>query len=361
MEPRRLTGLRPQVYEHPSDSAALDALQNTAGLETVVRKLNEWGFERLIRVQLTGSYLRVTPDNFPDLHTLLVRSCEVIDLPRIPDLYLAPGDGINALTAGVEKPLVVLHTGAVELLSPDELAFVLSHELGHIKSGHVLYYQIAEFLPVVVGILGAATFGLGEVLSVGMQAALLRWRRMAEFTADRAGLLGIQDASVGITTLAKLAGLPPKYYAAFNTEDFIAQAREFEAMDADKLNLVAKWLSTMGTTHPWTVLRANQLLRWVDDGGFQHTLEKPREALHKLPEGVRGFCTQCGYAHRGDETFCPGCGRPLTGPVQTSIPAPPPAPLPLPVPPPPIGIPPVAVPPPPSLPPPLQHGPRNPG
>ncbi|MCC6232410.1 MAG: M48 family metallopeptidase, partial [Verrucomicrobiales bacterium] len=244
MEPRRLTGLRPQVYEHPSDGAALDALQNTAGLETVVRKLNEWGFERLIRVQLTGSYLRVTPDNFPDLHTLLVRSAEVLDLPKIPDLYLAPGGEINALTAGVEHPLIVLNSGAVELLSSEELAFVLGHELGHLKSGHVLYYQIAEFLPVVVGILGAATFGLGEVLSVGMQAALLRWRRMAELTADRAGLLAVQDASVAITTLAKLAGLPPKHYASFNTEDFIAQAREFEAMDADKLNLVAKWLST---------------------------------------------------------------------------------------------------------------------
>src|SRR5690348_3773886 len=38
--------LPPQAYEHPSDTSTLDALQHTAGLETLVRKLNAWGFER---------------------------------------------------------------------------------------------------------------------------------------------------------------------------------------------------------------------------------------------------------------------------------------------------------------------------
>ena len=54
MARRILTGLRPQTYEHPADTKALDALQQTRGLETLVRKCNEWGFERLLRVQLTG-------------------------------------------------------------------------------------------------------------------------------------------------------------------------------------------------------------------------------------------------------------------------------------------------------------------
>ena len=52
-------------------------------------------------------------------------------------------------TAGVERPLILLYSGAVELLSTEELLFVIAHELGHVKSGHVLYYQIAEFLPLI--------------------------------------------------------------------------------------------------------------------------------------------------------------------------------------------------------------------
>ena len=309
MARQKLTGLKPQSYEHPGDAAALNALQNTAGLDTVVRKLNSWGFERLLRVQLTGSYLKTTPDSFPDLHAALQEACEVLYSPIVPDLYIAPGP-INALTAGTERPLIILNSMAIDLLTADELFFVLAHEVGHIKSAHVLYYQIAQYLPFIAEILGSATFGLGDLLSVGLQAALLRFQRQAEHTADRAGLLACQDAEVAIRVLMKLAGLPTKSYGTMNTEDFITQAREFQALDADTLSLVAKWLSTVGSTHPWTVVRAQELLKWIDSGEYDQLLKNPERRTVKLPTGVLAFCGGCGAPLRGMETFCPRCGKP---------------------------------------------------
>lgn len=315
--PQKLAGLRPQAYEHPSDAAALNLLTKTAGLETVVRKLYAWGFERLLRVELTGSYLRVTPDNFPDLHELLLAACDTLDVPLKPDLYVGGSSELNAFTAGVERPLIMLYSGAVEALNREELLFVIAHEVGHIKSGHVLYYQIAEFLPVIGEIVGSATLGIGELLSAGMQLALIRWKRMSELTADRAGLLACQDADVALRALMKLAGLPQKYFATANTEDFIAQAREFQAMDADKLSILAKWLSTMGKTHPWTVMRAQELLQWIDGHGYEDVLKAPQRVAVSLPAGVSSYCPQCGYPLRGAEAFCPGCGR-STAPAQAA-------------------------------------------
>lgn len=308
MAPKTLTGLRPQAYEHPSDTATLNALTRTAGLDTLVRKLNSWGFERLLRVQLTGSYLRATPDSMSDLYEWLVTARERLDVPMLPDLYVAGSGELNAITAGVDHPLILLYSGAVEQLTPDELQFVIAHELGHIKSGHVLYYQIAEFLPVIAGVIGTITLGLGDLLSTGLQVALLHWKRMSEFTADRAGLLACQDADVAMRTLMKLAGLPPRYYKSINTEDFLRQAREFEAMDTETLNKIAKWFSTMGATHPWTVMRAQQLLLWVDRGGYEEVLKAPQRIAVKLPEGVQGYCQQCGWPYRVAQAFCSGCG-----------------------------------------------------
>lgn len=307
----KLTGLNPQAYEHPSDTTALTALSHTAGLDMLIRKLNGWGFERLLRVQLTGSYLRVTADSFSDLHGLLLKACEILDIQSVPDLYIATG-GLNAFTAGVEKPLILLYSGAVEALTQEELLFVIAHELGHIKSSHVLYYQIGEFLPVIGEIIGAATFGMGEFFSAGLQIALLRWKRMSEFTADRAGLLGCQDADVALRTMMKLAGLPARYFSQINTEDFIAQAREFEAMDAEKLTMLAKWLSSMGESHPWTVMRAQQLLRWIDSHDYEQVLRTPQMNRGRMPEGVKSYCGQCGCPLRGLEKFCPGCAKPIT-------------------------------------------------
>jgi Zn-dependent protease with chaperone function len=310
MAPINLKGLRAQAYEHPTDTATLNVLTHTAGLDTLVRKLNSWGFEQLLRVQLTGSYLRTSPDSMSDLRDLLATARERLDMAITPDLYVAGGE-LNAVTAGAERPLMVVYSGAIEKLTPQEMLFVMSHEMGHINSNHVLYYQIAEFLPAIAEAVGTVTLGIGELLGTGLKMALLHWKRMAEFTADRAGLLGCQDPDAATRTLMKMAGLPGKYYPSMNTEDFLRQAREFENLDAETLSKVAKWFSGMGATHPWTVMRAQQLLLWVDRGEYDAVLRAPQKVAVRLPPGIVGYCDQCGFPLRGNEAFCSGCGRAL--------------------------------------------------
>lgn len=327
--PNKLAGLRPQTYEHPWDAQALNVLQNTMGFDKVIRKVNEWGFERLMHVQLTGSHLRVTADNLPDVYDKVRAACDVLDLPKHPDVYIAGNGEINAFTAGVERTIIVLNSGTIDHLSDDELFFVIAHELGHIKSGHVLYYQIAEFLPVVAEIVGRATLGIADLLGSAMQMALLKWKRMSELTADRAGLLAVQDANVAITALMKIAGLPHKYFGVANPEDFIAQAREFKALDLDKLNWLAKWLSTTGQTHPWTVLRASELLGWIDSGAYEQVMRAPEgapQAHAQLAAGAaQRYCTSCGWALVAAAKFCAKCGLATAPPIEP--PPPPPRPL----------------------------------
>ena len=301
----RLRGLRPQSYEHPSDTKTLDALQTTSGLETLIRKCNEFGIDRLLRVQLMGSYLRASADCFPQLYRAVQEGCEILDVPKRPTVYIQPG-GLNAFTAGVEQPILVLNAGLIDAMTEEELRFVVGHELGHIKSGHVLYYQIAMLLPVLAEVVGIATFGVGSLLSFPLEVALVRWQRMSELTADRAGLLACQDVNVATTALIKLAGLPLRFFDKVNTEDFLAQAREFESFDSDKLDWMAKILSGMGQSHPWTVMRASELLRWVDSTIYERLLADPRGAA-ALEVVAKAFCTNCGAVVGG--AFCSACGH----------------------------------------------------
>ncbi|TMH09498.1 MAG: protease [Betaproteobacteria bacterium] len=309
MERKPLLGLKPQTYEHPLDRKTLDSLQKTGGLETLVRKVNEWGLERMLQVQLSGSHLKATEDSFPELAGLLREAAHNIDLPTLPDLYVAAQGGLNAFTAGVKRPIIVISSEAVDCLTPDELLFVIGHEVGHIKSGHVLYYQIAEYLPVIGEILGGVTLGLGELAGAGLQVALLNWKRMSEFSADRAGLLACQDANPALTVMMKAAGLPRSRYDSANTEDFIAQARSFESLDADALNWIARRLSVMGQTHPWTVLRAQQMLAWIDDGSYEQVLSASHEGARPMLGSA--FCVSCGFKLGASDTFCAGCGARL--------------------------------------------------
>lgn len=149
MQRKILKGLQSYQYEHPFDKKALDTLKSYKFLETLVRTFNAQGIERLLRIQYTGSNVKVNDRNFPEIYYILCEACSILDMPFVPKLYIKWSYGINAMTAGVEDPIIVLNSGAVDLLKKEELLFVLGHELGHIKSMHVLYHQMAQVFPIL--------------------------------------------------------------------------------------------------------------------------------------------------------------------------------------------------------------------
>jgi len=187
-ELKKLNGLHPFEYEHPFDAKALDALHGTPDLDTLVRQYNKYAVERAITIQYTGSNLRMTKDNYPKIHSLLDRVCDIINLPARPEFYLEWGYHINGFTVGVDNPIIVLTSGAIDLLSEGELLYLIGHEVGHIKSRHTLYHQMAQFLPLITNILGHATLGISKLISLPMQRALLYWSHMSKFTADHSSL-----------------------------------------------------------------------------------------------------------------------------------------------------------------------------
>ena len=308
----QLTDLHPFEYEHPFDAKALDALQNNAGLDLLIRQFNKHAVERVFTIKCTGSNLKVTPRNYPDIYSILRECCEVINCPDVPDLYIQWEYGINGWTIGVDNPIIVLKSGCIDLLAEDELRCVIGHEVGHIKSRHTLYHQMAQALPYLAEMIGNATFGLGNLASMPLQFALLKWQRMSELTADRAGLLAVQDKSAFMRLLTKMAGIPIKHFSSINCDEFIQQARDFDKLDDDKLNALVKWAQIAGQDHPWTVLRAAELLRWIESGEYDAVLNRStRDKIHKVTSGGITSCRKCGCRLQGDEKFCPTCGQSL--------------------------------------------------
>lgn len=272
--PRCLSGLNAAEYEHDFDRRALGVVQRVPGLDALIRKVHEYGVERALRIQLTGNCLRVSNGNFGDLQDGLALACRALDVAEPPRLYVELGPEANAYTAGTEHPVIVLTSGCVDVLAAPELLYVLGHELGHIKSQHVLYHQTAWLLPQLTRLAGSAAFGLAGLVGSGLELTLAHWQRMSEFTADRAGLLACQDQTAAVTALMKLAGAPSRYFGSLLIDDFVAQAREFESLDYDSLDKATKLLMGARMSHPWTVMRAAELLRWIESGSYGRVLER---------------------------------------------------------------------------------------
>ena len=318
MELVRIEGLNPREYEHPSDRNALDVLEKTPGLDLLVRKFFDLSIEKFLRLEFIGSNLKVTPGSLPDIYEILEEACEILNLKTTPEIYVRPDDyfrklevstnNLQGLTVGVEKPLVVISTACIESFSRSELLFVLGCEVGRLKSQHVLYENIAWLFPLIGSVMSSIP-GLGAITStftVTVNLALIQWLRMADYTADRAGLLACQDINSAMTALAKIAGLPKKYFDSFNIDDFVTQAREFEGFADTRYNKVIQLLSLSLRDQAFTVARTNELLKWIDSGNYQAVLErKTKIQLAPSPS----FCRHCGAKLESSHTFCPSCGE----------------------------------------------------
>jgi Zn-dependent protease with chaperone function len=254
-------------WEHPADRAALQALRAVPGVDEVIRKtLALLGGERGVRLLFQGNAVRVGPSQFPRLWHLHTEVCTTFDWPDVPELYVSQTPFFNAGAYGVDAPFIVIHSAALELLDDDELRVLLSHELGHVMSGHALYRTIAAVLAIIS--LGALPM-LASLVVLPVRLAFLEWSRKSELSADRAGLLGAQDIVVAQRLDMKMAGggRGEGFAGQMNVDAFMQQAHEYAA-SGEGLDVVYKVLSSLALTHPMHTVRAAELQRWVAAGEY---------------------------------------------------------------------------------------------
>lgn len=268
MELKKLVGISPEVYEHSFDKAALNKLRSLPGFDKVVNFMLNWSYVKWHLVDLQGSNFHVTRESCSELYKLVKDVGKTLDVEELPEIYTEWGYAVNGYTTGTkENALMVLYSGAVDLLSEPQLRFVVGHEMGHVKSGHVLYHMMAEVFSNMIGFIP-----LGESLLSPIHYALLYWNRMSEFTADRAGLLACQDKDEAIKAIIKMAGMPIKYFDKIDNAAFLKQAEEFEKMSSGIADATIRTISIASSTHPWTVFRAGQLLKWIESGEYDKVL-----------------------------------------------------------------------------------------
>jgi Zn-dependent protease with chaperone function len=262
---RPLTGLDVEEFRHPDDARATSALKQIPGLDKVLVKLLEYGLERLYYVDNVASNLRVTPKMFGRMHRALTWASKILDVPE-PEMYVTVDPVPNAFTYGHTRPFITVTSGLVDMLSDEELFFVIGHEVGHIKAGHVLYGTMARNIAAVVAMLGQVTLGLGALLGQGLVIALYEWYRCAELTADRAALLCVQDIEPAQETFMKLAGGTTRLAHEMDREEFLRQVSEYEDVDRSTLDKAYKMLLTIYRTHPFSMQRAKSLNSWFVEG-----------------------------------------------------------------------------------------------
>lgn len=271
----RFPGISPRAYEHPADRSALVALRKLQGFDTALKVLAGAFRERSLRLVYLASAVRVGQSQFAEVHAIVQDAGKVLDLYDVPEVFVVQDPTVNAFTLGIDRPWIVVTTGALELFDDAELRFVLGHECGHVLSGHAVYRTMLFHLLRLSR--GLAWMPLGYWGLRAIIAALEEWSRKSELSCDRAGLLVGQDVDAALRAQMKSAG--GSRLREMDTSAFLAQAEEYDAA-GDVRDGVLKLLNMQGTTHPFAVLRAGEMRRWVDSGQYGRILagDYPRRA-----------------------------------------------------------------------------------
>ncbi|MBK7534254.1 MAG: M48 family metalloprotease [Myxococcales bacterium] len=237
----------------------IDQLFERFGLDALIEHFVEQGSLLEMHDYVLASQLRLTPVVSPRLIGLLSEARQTLGFTEDIELFVAPSAEINAGAVHSIKdgrPHVLSLTSAlVERMDDDELRFVLGHELGHLGFTH---YRAR---------LAGAAFGETEDGRPRVPPLLARrlesWDRLAELSADRAGLrvIGGRLDTVVRVFFKLQSGLGPEHLR-FDVEAFLEQLTRLQAMERREL------LSIF--SHPATPIRVRALQLFAplhDDAG----------------------------------------------------------------------------------------------
>lgn len=195
-------------------------------------------FIRMERQKMLGNAMQVEYSDYAWLRDWANVTAADLGLPRV-EIFVTQNPVINAYAFGFMNPYcIVLHSGSIRYLTPDELKAIVIHEMGHIKYKHtiaMLYLQPFLALPFVSSVSGwLAGF----------------WQRRTEYTADRLALTYTEDPELVKNALVKVH-IGPDVAEGMNET-----ARQWQRYTANRpMNRFAQTLSD----HPYLVRRLDHI------------------------------------------------------------------------------------------------------
>lgn len=186
-------------YAFALDSELRKKLMQIPGLYTIGKKVLNTHVSREIQI-INQQGLAVGPDQFPDIYRMGVDCAHRLGI-GVPNMFVINDPTMNAYTIAADdiSPIVVLHSGIVERMTPGELKCVIAHECGHIHNNHtVLKIMVNRILSL------SANFVATLALTAANIALMNSWTRAGEVTADRAALICADDAQDALNVNYKL-------------------------------------------------------------------------------------------------------------------------------------------------------------
>jgi uncharacterized tellurite resistance protein B-like protein len=168
-------------------------------VDPVRRQVEESKHGSYFRSRMEGNSLRVEKGLMKSLYALFEDVKDKLGFREKVDLYVTGNADINAFSVLAERKgephIINLNSGLVELMTHDELRFVLGHELGHIINKDSELNQLIRF------VYPPDDTELPPVLENKVRL----WSQLCELIADRYGYMAIPDIETCVSAFFKMS------------------------------------------------------------------------------------------------------------------------------------------------------------
>ena len=268
----RLPGLQVKDYEYPGETNAFDNLKKIPLLDQVTAAYLGYYTQTGLLSVIQGDCYRITERTSPKVYALYQKALHRLDIDQEFPLFAKGQYDYNAAAGGGDKPFIFIHSSLLSDFKEEELLFILGHEIGHIKSGHLIYYEMATQLNLLLRYVPVPGI---ELAIAAIQYSIMQWGRMQEYTADRAGVIAAGSIEAGMNGLGCLLGKNdniPNIH--IEIEDYLKQNVSFEETNDNMIGKVLNAFEIMDSSHPWLISRIKKLNDWKISGKYDQLLEK---------------------------------------------------------------------------------------
>jgi len=150
-----------------------------------------WIVHGMLIAGIKSEAVKVDADQLPELSRSFAEVCESLGMSKTPELYVKQAGGVlNAFaTRFAARDFVMVYSDLLEAYGPEsgEIKFLLGHEIGHVRSRHVLKNMLlipGLFLPLI----GSA------------------YNRACESSCDRHGAVSSGDMDASVRAMMVLSG-----------------------------------------------------------------------------------------------------------------------------------------------------------
>lgn len=248
IENTKTISMNPQSIRAQRDRELFERLAQEPQVVEVNRQIERHEREGPLgtRRRLLATSVKLSEAMAPELSRIARECMEVLDVTLPTELYAYNSPQFNAACVKPEegKLFIMFSSSLLDAFDEQELRFVMGHELGHFVFRH-------HDLPIGYLLRGQPPVGPQLALQ------LTSWSRFAEFSADRAGAVCVNNFEAVSRALFKLASGVTGSFVNFRLEDFLQQVDEMRYEDVEVGNQPAPqdWFMT----HPFSPLRVKAL------------------------------------------------------------------------------------------------------